>query len=210
MEELIKAMSDTDLVELRDKYPDNESVKAVIDGVLAERANVAAQAKVAESFAKDIEKLAAKLAHPEAIHNVYMAWREVEVNDTTAAAIPVEVIVTPAITDSNGAITTPAITAIEERYPLMKVFKWVVELNKGFQVGKAVASGTPQASKRAISVNKRNGQLLEFKGNYTSARKACDAEKAGNPSWLTDDSGTRELLKNGYVIDAYTGTDFKA
>lgn len=194
MDELINAMSNEDLIALKAKYPDNQSVTTLIDGILATR-KVEAEAKaIEEAFRGKVAKLAKLPAPPTNIHNVYMAWKEVE----TPEGEPVEVD----IPEANGVAAHK-----ETRQPTTKAYQWVVEVNKGFQVGKTTTTtsdGKATTSKRAITVNKRNGQTLQFVGNFPSASKACDFLKLQTGG----DSATRVLTREGYILDAYTGTDY--
>ena len=150
-----------------------------------------AQAKAKADFEKTIGKLINKLPHPEDVHNVYLRWSEVD------EAIPDSELVEVEVTNAEG------IKSMEMRQPMVKVMQWVVELNKGFTVGKG-ASATPTTTKRAVTVNKRNGQTLEFVGNFPSASKACEYLKL----IIGGDSATRVLARDGYILDPYTGTDF--
>ena len=60
----------------------------------------------------------------------------------------------------------------ELRAPTTKVWKWVTEVNKAFQIGKSTT--TVKVAKRSISVSKRVGNTLEPVGNFTNATKACE------------------------------------
>lgn len=186
MDELINAMSNDDLKALKEKYADNASVATLIDGILEGRVKVEAEAKAKSQFASGIAKAFSKLPHPEDILNVYVRWAEVD--EPVEGAEPAEVVV-------DGVP--------EMRQPTTKVFQWVVEVNKGFQVQKQ-ANNTATISKRAITVYKRSGTNLEPKGHYASASKACEElELIGCPP----DSGTRVLQRGGYIIEPYDGTD---
>lgn len=193
MDELIQAMSIAELETFKTQYHDNESITKIIDGYIEVKVRQVAQEKAKADFAKAIGKLADKLPHPDDIHNVYMAWREVD--EPVPGSEPEEV----EIDIGDGS------KSIETRQPMQKVAKWVVELNKGFQVGRTT-SGTPTASKRAITLHKRNGTQLELIGNFPSASKACEYLKIT----IAGDSATRVLAREGYILDAYTGTDFQS
>ena len=96
---------------------------------------------------------------------------------------------------------------VETRQPTTKELKWVVEVNKGFQVGKSTSASTGNkttTSKRAITVSKRQGNTLTPVGNFPSASKACEYLKLDTGG----DSATRVLTREGYILDAYTGTDY--
>lgn len=189
---LIQAMSDSDIREFLNRYPDNQSIQTELGQVLEARKLAEEQAKARDKFAKQIEKLAKDLPHPTDIHNVYLAWRETEEEDTTQQAEEV-------------TIATPeGVNVTETRYPLVKLTRWVVEVNKGFMVETSQAS-TPSTSKRAISVYKRNGQVLEPIGNFPSGQACADYLKIP-----TGQSSANKVLRDeGYIVDAYDGTDFK-
>ena len=188
MDELIKAMSDKDLAELKGKYESNPSVVTLIDGILETRGKEKAQAKAKAKFTDGVGKLFATLPHPEDIANVYASWREVDIE--SGEAEEVEVVA------DDGTKTT------ETRIPTIKVFQWVVEVNKGFR--SVSGDSSPKSSKRAITVYKREGLNLAEKGHFASASKACEALGLT----IGGDSATRVLARDGYITEAYEGTDF--
>lgn len=197
MEELIQAMSIPELENFKKTYEANESVTKIIDGYIEVKTRELAQAKAREDFGKAIGKLVDRLPHPEDIHNIYLAWREVEVEDTSQEAVELA----PEVCEANG------LEVGTKRHPLHKVPVWVVELNKGFQVAKASSTGSPVTSKRAILVSKRstdNPNHLEEVGKFASASKACEYLKL----ILGGDSATRVLLRDGYFLEPYQGTDY--
>lgn len=196
MEELIRAMSITELQVFKKTYIANPAIVKIIDGYIEVKTKEEAQAKAKAEFGKAIEKLIAKLPHPEDVTNVYLAWREVEEVDTTKPAVEVEVV---------KVVGQPAVK--EMRQPTIKSIKWVVEVNKGFQVSKSGTSTTPATSKRAITVFKRDGTQLTLVGHFPSGSKAC--------SYLKLDEGVSSapltLRNNGYVVEAMeTGTTYTA
>lgn len=206
-DELINAMSDKDIEEMKGKYADNASVILLLDGILATRGKDKAQAKAKQKFEAGIAKLFSSLPHPEDVHNVYVRWAEVEeeVVDEEAEEVEVEVVKTPAVLDKDGKIVEEAVVELVKRKPTVavKVWKWVVQVNKSVTV-KPGASGKATTSKRAIKVFKRNGTQLEDKGNYQSASKAC--EKLGLT--IGGDSATRVLARDGFITEPYEGTDY--
>ena len=181
VEELIKAMSDEDLEALKAKYATNESIVKLINGILERRQVEADKAKVKLDFEAKVLKLAKLPTPPEDVHNLYLRWAEVD----EPRGEPIEVTV-------NGVP--------EQRTPTTKVWKWVIEVNKGFQVARA---STTKANKRSISVSKRTGNLLEPVGNFSNATKACGYLKL----IVGSDSANRVLQREGYVIDTYIGDD---
>ncbi len=205
--ELINVMSNDDLLAMKAKYPGNVSIATLIDGILATRKAEAEAIQVKDNFIAAVDKLlvvkefkAGKTTvttglpkPPTDVHNLYLVWREVET--------PTGPEVSTEVTKQDGT------KVVEMRQPVEKSYKWVAEVNKGFQVGRTTttASGdNPTTSKRAITVNKRDGQVLKFVGNFPSASKACEFLKLDTGG----DSATRVLTREGYFLDAYTGTDY--
>lgn len=192
MDELIKAMSDQELLELKAKHEGNASLGTMIDGIIEVRQHDAIQAKLLDDFAKGIQKTFAKLAHPENIYNVYVRWAEVDVEKGEAEEVEV--------TDDKG-VTTKVM-----RIPTVKEYQWVIEVNHAIRQSAGSGADAPKTSKRAITVFKRNGTNLEPKGNFASASKACDYLKLV----IGGDSATRVLARDGYISEAYDGSDYVA
>jgi len=192
MDSIFEAMTITELKDFKTHYEANEGVSNQIDGYIEVKVKAEAQAKAKADFEKAIGKLIGKLPHPDDVHNIYMKWVEVEEEDTSQDQVEVD-IVNPDTHEHTS----------EMRYPKVMVNKWVVETNKGFTVGKGKTTGNG-ASKRAITVNKRDGQSLVMVGNFPSASKACEYLKIA----LGGDSATRVLNREGFILDAYEGTDF--
>ena len=192
MDELIQAMSIPELHDFKARYPDNGSLLTIIDGHIKIKTREEVQGKAREAFGKAIGKLVDKLPHPDDVHNVFLRWVEVEVEDTSQE--PEEVT----IHEVDGIEAH-----VETRYPRSKVWQWEAEFNKGFQVGKATNS-QPSSNKRAITLYKRNGLQNELVGNFTSASKACEHIRVP----IGGDSAPRVLAREGYIVDAYTGIEF--
>ena len=205
MMDLIEAMSDEELDRAIGLYKDNPKVMELLNGIITGRATEAEQAKLTAKFSKGIEKLFATLAHPEGIMNVYACWAEVEVEDTEAGqAEEVEVVDTPAITDKDGKVTTPAVMVTELRYPKVKQYQWVVKVNHAERVARG-DTGKATTSKRAITVKKIVGDRLEVVGNFVSATKACEHLNL----IVGSDSAMRVLtVRNPYVALPYEGRDY--
>lgn len=202
MDELIQAMSIAELLKFKETYKDNESIGKVLDGYIEVKQKQEAQDKAKEAFGKAIEKLADKLPHPEDVHNVYLAWREVDEEDTSQEPIMVDIVVKQAVVDSEGRIAEPAVIEPQPRYPTHKVNKWVVEVNKGFQVGKITTTSQSEATRRAITVWKRNGTNLEEIGKYPSGAEAC--KDLSIP--CVGDNPIRVLGREGYLVERFDGT----
>lgn len=185
-DELLNAMSDEDIVEMKAKYADNASVILLLEGILETRAKQAVEAKAKADFEKGITKLFGKLPHPEDVHNVYVRWGEVDI----PTGEPEEV----GVVNGDGGKST------EMRQPTTKEYQWIVQVNKSVVVQRG-ASGKVSTSKRAIKVFKRNGTQLEDKGNYASATKACEALGLT----IGGDSATRVLARDGYIVEPFTG-----
>jgi len=212
MDELIKAMSDSDLMELKGKYVDNSSVVTLIDGILETRGKEAEAIKVKVDFERGIAKLLAKLPHPDDVHNIYVRWGEVDVADgeleevvfdSKGVVIPMTLLIedmTPEQLDELGSYT------YETRQPSHKEFQWIVEVNHATKVTGNSTTGVTTASKRAITVYKRNGTQLELKGHYASASKACEALGL----IIGGDSAIRVLARDNYITESYEGVDYSS
>jgi hypothetical protein len=202
VEELIRLMSIEDLQAMKVKYPTNESIQKLLDVVIGQKTTEVNEAKERLDFEAKVAKL--KLpAPPRGIVNVYLRWAEVEV--PTGEPVEVEVVKVQAVQDADGHITTPAIMEKVMRQAKTKVFQWVPELNKPNQATTTTGATTSakQATKRAITVSKRNVNILEPVGHFTNASKACEHLKLT----IGGDSAKRVLVRNGYIIDDYDGTD---
>ena len=199
MEELIKAMSNEDLATLGAKYKDNPSVTSLIDGILVARKREEAEAKAKARFTLDISKLFAKLPHPEDVHNVYAAWREVE--------MPIEGSKPERLADEVCIANKLELGTM--RQPTTKQMCWVVETNKGFQAGKASGSTTQGkvTNTLAILVSKRSvgdSSQLVLAGKFPNASRACEYLKLP----IGGDSANRVLARAGFFVEAYNGTDY--
>lgn len=184
-DELISLLSNDQLQAMKEANPDNASVVAMIDKILGDRAKQEEQAQANSDFAKGIEKLVSKLAHPDNIHNVLIRWAKQEVDDTSVEAENVEV---PNTDGTEG-------THPEARFPKVEVEGYVVEVNHITKLGASGGTTTPTASKRAIVVYKHNPEGADDNaGEFTSASKAC--EKLGLT--VGGDSAMRVLQREGY------------
>jgi len=190
---LLQAMSDKDINEYLAKFKDNESVTTLLNGILATRKAEAEAKQAEEAFTKKLVTLAKLPAPPENIHNVYLRWAEVEVPDGD----PEEVEVIKQVDGKDTKVK-------ETRQPTTKVWQWVTEVNKGFPPDKSTNTNSTSPSKRAITLNKRNCNVLNFVGNFKSGSAACEHLKLITGG----DSANRVLQREGYIIDPYDGTDF--
>lgn len=189
MDNLVNAMSNEDLQNLRAKYPNEDSVTTLIDGILEARAKEEVQAKAKLDFEKGIAKLLAKLPHPDDVHNIYVRWAEVDVEDEGVEAV----VLSPDVCKANDL---PEGTT---RIPTHKEFKWVVETNKGFK-----PQATKATSKRAITIYKHNPQGADEEiGNFPSYQKAADHLKIV----VGGDSAKRAVEGHQYYGLPYAGSD---
>ncbi len=87
-------------------------------------------------FGTKVAEIANLPQPPQGVHNVYLSWQEVEVEDK---AHPEEVQVPKLGENSLPIMTSKGVQVMvkETRYPKVKSHVWVVETNKGFQVGKS-------------------------------------------------------------------------
>ena len=187
MDALIEAMSDKDLLGMKTKHAGNDTVTALIDGIIAERKAKVEQAEAQARFEDGISKLFADLPHPESIANIYVRWAEADVPDGAPEQVTVD-------------------GKTEMRQPTKKLFKWVVETNKGFK--SITGSGVTTAPrKRGITVSKRdatNPAQLVLVGHFPSASKACDHLKL----IVAGDSAVRVIQREGMFIEPYDGTEY--
>jgi hypothetical protein len=193
-------MSTKDLEALKLQYKDNESIVKMVTDELTARAEAIKVKAEAEAFTKSLMEMAKLPAPPETIHNVYMAWAEVEIDDTTKP----EVVEVPKVNDKGEPVLVKGkqVMVKETRFPKTKEYQWVVETNKGFKVTKA--DGTASTSKRAITVKKIVGDKVSTIGNFASASKCAEYLKID----VGDDSATRVLAREGYILSPYTGTEY--
>lgn len=200
MDELIQAMSNEELEAIKEKHSDNPSILTLIDGILEGRVKEEAQVQAKQAFEANLAKFVngvtkkgkPYLPHPEDVHNIYIRWGEVEVEDTEAEPEEVEVV------DKDGNKVT------EMRKPSHMEYQWIVQVNHAVKVTSGGSDGSPKASKRAITVYKRNGTQLDLKGHYPSASKACEALGLT----IGGDSATRVLARDSFIIEPYDGTEF--
>lgn len=206
MDSLIQAMTDDKLKELKQDYAGNQSIQTLIDGILAQRKADAVKAKAEAVGDSKVAKLAKELGTPpDTTHNYLLSWRQVE-QPTGEPAVSVTIIDTPAVTDSDGKIVTPAISHVEAREPKELVWLWAVTKNHACQTSKVTTStGTTQTAtgKRAITVRQVIGDTVKTIGNFSAGTKACEHLK------LNAGVGSANLCltRNGYLVSPYAGTD---
>jgi len=212
-------MSIEELQAFKEMYKSNEAIVRIMDGYIEGKVKEEAQAKVKVDFTITIADMISTLVHPDGIHNVYLAWREVEeaqgepeIIGVNEAGAPNGQAVSKANKEAILALKLEANTTIlfnEKHYQVKqayaKVWKWIPELNKGFQVGKETTTTTTRTTnKRAITVSKREGSQLVLVGHFPTASKAV--EYLHLP--LGGDSATRVIQREGMFIEPYTGIDY--
>ena len=218
-ENLLRNYSTEQLSEMRTKYAKVPSIVSTIDEELTRRkdseveanANFEAMARDEEAkvkFGEAIEKMVSKLPPPPAgVLNTLLKYAEVEVADTAKPMEDVIIIDTPAVMGVDGKITTPAVSRVEKRHPLITVKKWVSEVNHACVAGgsKGLAPNKDGRRKLAITLRQVTGDKVSIIGNFRSGAEAC--------KHLNIDAGAGSanlaLNKSGYVISNYFGTDFK-
>ncbi len=168
-------MTDEELNKFAKQYASNIKVAPMVKEEQDYRVEVAREAKVKADFEAKVLELANLPKPPEAIHNVYMAWREVE--DFTK----------PEVVVVDGKPTN--------RFP--KAWKWVVETNHADKVVSGQGTSTTSSgTKRAITVYKVVAGKLVWVGNYSAGSKAC--------ADLSVDAGMGSanlaLSKSGYLV----------
>lgn len=209
VEQLLRDLPQDQLLAIKTKYPfyaqqvEAELVRRVGAELKAqgELEKLIAIGEETRKFQDKATKLVKSLGTPpESIINLHYRWAEVteEVEGAEAEKLPDDVC------KANG------LELGTMRKPIVKVWKWVVEVNKGFQVPKqAQGEGQPSISKRAVTVYKRDGASNQLVGNFHNYAEACRSLAltcAGSMGGT--DSGGRVLTLNGYVFDAYEGEDW--
>lgn len=227
MEELIKASTMEQLEALLVQYKDKQSIVDMVSAGIKAKKQALADIEAEAQFQAGLElmlqpqtlyttnvKATAKAIEvglpkpPSTIHNVYFAWAEVEQDDTSKPQTEVVIQDKPAEAYPDGTIKAEAITHIEKRYPQIKVWQWVVTLNKGFaplKGNQSKGSTTNMPTKRSITVKRINGTQVETIANYSTGAAACK-DLGLNPA-----SGSANLClrNNGYLVEPYIGTEIK-
>jgi hypothetical protein len=202
---LFEAMTNDKIQSLLTEYKDNASVVTLLSGIMETRKSIAEANKLKVDFEAKIAKLVKLPTPPAGIHNVYLAWAEVE--EKIGEPVEVEVVKSQAVHNPDGSVNTPAVMEKVMRQPTAKVWKWVVELNHSTPCKSTSGDhSTTSTSKRAVTILKRNGLALESIGNFKTCQSACDYLKLDTKQ----DSAKRVLEKNNYIVESYTGSDFKA
>lgn len=187
--DVIKAMTNDQLTAMREANADNASVVGLIDGILEARAKELDQQIANAEFAKGVDKLVGKLAHPDNVGRVLLRWGKYEVEQGEPEMVDVP--------QPDGSTIT------ESRVPKFEVEGWMVEVNPITKLGASGAS-QPSASKRAITIYKHNPDGAdENKGNFTSYQKFATSEGIV----VGGDSARRAVERGGFYGVPYDGTD---
>ena len=218
---IFQNMSIPELEAFKEMYKSNEAIVKIMNGYIEGKVKEEAQAKAKKDFKQAIANMVSTLVHPDGIANVYLAWHEVEEAQGNVEVIGVSGDGIPN-GQAVGKVNKEAILALkpevnttilfnEKHYQvkqaIVKVWKWIPELNKGFQVGK-------ETTTTGIKTPKKHAQTVElgghFIGNVKSGNDGCKAlgyDVAG-------DSGNRVLREarsnnpNYFTVKPYVGVDF--
>jgi len=193
---LMMSVSTEDLVSLETKYP---QLSIPIRAELARREAEVTAAKLKTVFEAKVAKFTNLPVPPEGIHNLFLTYREVELED----AVEVPITKNQATLDSNGKIITPAVVVMEMRKS--KVMKWVTETNHRCKVTNKPGKNQPankSASRHAIKLHKRDeeGNLKQV-GEYPSGEEACRQLKIDSGVG----SANKALETFGYVVEKVNG-----
>jgi len=205
MDALFGVMSNEKLLALRDEYADQPSVVVLFDNEINKRDSKETQEGIELEFKVDVNEFLATLPHPESINNFAIFWAEVDVADTEAEKVEVEVVESLAVFDKDGAIITPATMVKELRFPTHKERQWVVKLNH-FTRDKESGNDKPKATKLAVQCWRREGTNLIDLGRHKNRTKAC--EHLGYEAEIGGGSASIPLASHGIIVEPYEGTDF--
>ena len=194
-DELINAMTNEDLQAMKEKNGGNVSVATLIDGILEARGKAEVETKAKLEFEKGITKVFAKLPHPEDVHNVYVRWGEVDVEDGEPVSMAFKdgIVFKPASELTEEELSLEL--TYEERTPSHKEYQWVVQVNKSVNIGSSASGKASTANKREVVIYKHNAggadeEMGTFK-DYTEFIKSMGFPKGG-------DSANRVAERNGY------------
>ena len=221
MGELVQSMDDAQLDVLGVQFKGNAGVEDLISKIKTARKTAKEEEEIKIQFensvksllevkemysskAKDSKAILVGLPKPPAnILNVHFSWSEVEEDDVTKPQSEVEIVDVQAQIDKDGKILEQAKTHKEMRYPKVKAWRWLLEVNKVLVVNPRTSSGCSgneeKTLKRAISIFKKVGLSLTYAGSFSSGQKACDHFKLV----VGKDSSNRVLLNNGLYSEQY-------
>ena len=191
---LIEAMPNEELEAYKAKFPDNESLVKLIDGILESRESQAKQAELQATFMGALAELNLP-EPPQGVYNVYRAFGKVS---------------RPLNKEERKSYLATHPEASKEELDAKRIETddwawgdWVI--NKAFAPqGKATSANKPATTKRAITVKKVEGDSLVLVGNFRSGSEACQNLKLDTGG----DSAMRVLQRFGYHVQAYDGQDF--
>jgi hypothetical protein len=203
---LLAVMTVAELRKFREGFKDNESLVKLIDGFIeVKTAEDRAKAEALQFNSKVAKAVNTLPVPPQGVFNIFLSYRDIEIEDKTGKPEAVEVIDQQAVLDDDGKIITPAVKHTEDRYPKHTVKQWVAELNKSITVNRTSSGSDTPVSKRSITVRKINDDdTISRIGNFRTAKEACQFLKLP----LNGDSGNRVLQRAGYDLKPYQGSEF--
>lgn len=191
---LIEAMPNEELEAYKAKFPDNESLVKLIDGILEARDSQAKQAELQAVFMGALAELSLP-EPPEGVYNVYRTYGKV--------SRPLDKKEKADYKKNHPEVTDAELDSKRIETDDWAWSDWIV--NKAFAPqGKAQATNKPATTKRAIIVKKVEGDSLVLVGNFRSGSEACQHLKLDTGG----DSAMRVLQRFGYHVQAYDGQDF--
>jgi hypothetical protein len=189
-------MSREQLVDMQERYKDNLQLQGQLKTALELLDKADAKAIAKASFETACLRICTSHkatkgeevglpTPPDGIHNVFLAWRECDLEIGEAVEVEVDGV-------------------IKLRKAAAKVWKWVLTTNHACQSSKATNGPATDkktaAPKRSINLFKRENGALILVGSYPTGEAACRELKldtAGN-------SSSRVLASNGYIVEHVT------
>ena len=192
---LIEAMPNEELEAYKAKFPDNESLVKLIDGILEARESQAKQAELQQAFMSSLSDMALP-EPPNGVYNVYRAYGKV--------SRPLNKKEREDYLKTHPEASKEELDAKRIETDDWAWGDWVI--NKAF-VPQGKIRETSRGlviTKRAIVVKKVEGDSLVLVGNFRSGSEACQYLKLDTGG----DSAMRVLQRFGYHTQAYDGNDF--
>ena len=191
-------------------FDDGHPLRVIAEGQKLIIAKLEESEKLKAIENEQIDNLVSQLLEPQSqdsVHNIHIHFGEVEVEDTEAEQVEIEVIVKQAVLDSDNRIVTPAIKETKMVCPKGKITKWTwSDKGKFPQPSGSNTNKTTKSHKNAIQCWKRDGDKATDLGRYKSNQAACDA--LGYGAEVGVGSGSIPLANHGILVESYEGTDF--